>query len=99
LRDGVRDAFLLLSEDERSLVRDRVLAGLRKAGVHIGQCLLLLGIPARTADELTAPDIATLIRYLRISEPKALAVLAPVLSETLMHFEPVQRVRVRSRAA
>lgn len=99
LRDGVRDALSLLDEDKRSRVRDRLLADLRKAGVNLGQCLLLLGIPARTAEELTAAEIATLIRYVRISEPKALEVLVPVLSETLTPSEPAQNLRLRRKAA
>ncbi|HSB11539.1 MAG TPA: hypothetical protein VLM38_18770 [Blastocatellia bacterium] len=99
LRDRVCKALSLLAEDERSGVRDRILVDLTRAGLNIGQCLLLLGIPARTADELTAPEMATLIRYVRINEPKAMTALVPVLSEMLtLHPAQSRGLRV-SRAA
>lgn len=83
LRDSVRKALSLLGDEEQSSMRDRLLTGLKSARVNIGQCMLLLGIPARTVDELTGPEIATLIRYVRISDPKAIAMLIAPLSELL----------------
>jgi hypothetical protein len=83
LRDSVRKALSLLGEEEHSSVRDRLLTGLKRARVNIGQCMLLLGIPARTVDELTGPEMATLIRYVRISDPKAIDMLIAPLSELL----------------
>jgi hypothetical protein len=83
LRNLVRQALSQLSAEELPAVNDRLLTALKEAGVDIGLHLLLLGIPARTAEELTAPEIATLIRYLRINDPRAMTDLAPVLNELL----------------
>ncbi|MFY9608837.1 MAG: hypothetical protein WAU45_09515 [Blastocatellia bacterium] len=100
LGNSVRNAFSQLSEEERPNVVYRLLTALKKAGVNIGQHLLLLGIPARTAEELTAPEIATLIRYVRINEPRAMAASVPVLNELLTaHAEPARGLKVSSRAA
>jgi len=81
LRDSVQRGLSQLSEEERSHVLARVLTVLSKTGVNLGQLLLVLGIPARTAGELTAPEVASLVRYVRFNEPMAMAALAPVLSE------------------
>ena len=60
----------------------------------------MLGIPARTAEELTAPEIARLIRYVRISEPKVMTALAPILIDVPgKRAAPAQRVKASSRAA
>lgn len=100
LCNSVREALSQLSGEERPAVHDRLLTALKKAAVHIGQHLLLLGIPARTAEELTAPEIATLIRYVRINEPRAMAALAPALSDLLtVHAQPARGLKVSSRAA
>lgn len=97
LRDSVRKALAIVDEEERSSLRDRLLTGLKRARVNIGQCLLLLGIPARTVDELTGPEIATLIRYVRISDPKAMAMLVTPLGDLLTLLN-VREKRVRKAA-
>jgi len=97
LGDLVRNAWSELSEQERPVLNVRLIAALTKAGANIRQHLLLLGIPAQTAEELTAPEIAALIRYVRINEPGAIKALAPVLGELLTaHGEPARAVRLRS---
>src|SRR5215470_3295228 len=72
LRDFVRNALLSLSTGERSKASTRVIDGLRRAGLRVRECLLMLGSSASTAEDLTAPEIAALIRYVRLNEPKAL---------------------------
>lgn len=100
LRDSVREAMSGLSEEDRRAANDKLLTALKRGGVNIGQHLLLLGIPARTAQELTAPDVATLIRYVRISEPRAMTALAGVLTELLTkRSRPPQRAKASRRAA
>jgi hypothetical protein len=70
LRTSVREALSQLSEEERRTAHAGLLAALRRAGVNVGHHLLVLGIPARTVEELTAPEMASLIRFVRISEPR-----------------------------
>jgi hypothetical protein len=84
LRDAVRNALLYLSERERSDVRSRLLAELESAGLRVRQCLLMLGASAMTAEELTAPEIAVLIRYVRLTEPRAFIAITTLLGELLL---------------
>lgn len=100
LRDSVRKGLSELSEEDRLLVYARLLTTLNKAGVNLGQLLLVLGIPARTPEELTAPEIATLVRYVRLNVPTAMAALATVLSEFVTtNAKAVKPLGVSSRAA
>src|SRR6185295_11674059 len=79
LRNYVFKALSTLAEDERSVVHHCLLAQLEKAGLNVPQCLFLLGAAALTAEELTAPEIAALIRYVHLTEPEAMmAVAAPL---------------------
>jgi hypothetical protein len=88
-----------LSEEEQRAMHNGLLSSLKRAGVNIGHHLLLLGIPARTAEELTATEMGILIRYVRISEPRAMAAVAPILIDVLArHAERAQRVKSRRAA-
>jgi hypothetical protein len=95
----VREALSHLSEEERQAAHNGLLLALSRAGVNIGDHLLVLGIPARTAEELTAPEIATLVRYVRINEPRVMTALAPILIDVLArHPAPARRVKTSSLA-
>lgn len=100
VRDSVREGLSQLSEEQRRAAHSVLLSALKGAGVNIGHHLLLLGIPARTAEELTAAEMGILIRYVRISEPRAMGAVAPVLVDVLAeHARPARRVTVSRRAA
>jgi hypothetical protein len=96
LRDSVRRALLSLSFIERTNACRRVLDGLSNAGFGVRECLLKLGASARTTEELTAPEIAALIRYVRLIQPNALLAVAPLLHEV---FVSPETVRSPERAA
>ena len=83
LRDTTYAALLSLSPDQRASICNRLLTELRKAGFRVRESLLKLGASAKTADELTAPEIASLIRYVRLTEPNVLMSVAEPLSELL----------------
>lgn len=83
LSEAVRAALSSLPEDQRSSVRSRLLTELKKAGLRVRESLLLLGVSARTTDELTAPEIAALIRYVRLTKPNLMKAVAEPLSELL----------------
>jgi hypothetical protein len=84
LRESVGKALSSLSADERSTVRNKLLYELKKAGLRVRQCLLMLGVAATTPDELTPPEVASLIRYVRLTEPKILLAVTEPLSELLI---------------
>ena len=100
LRDKVFDALSSLTEDDRALMRDNLLARLERAGVDVSGSLFQIGIPAETADDLTPSDIAKLLRYVRINKPEAMKRVAPLLGElVVLDDEPDKSVKPYRRAA
>jgi hypothetical protein len=83
LRDTVCGALSTLSIDDRSAFRKRLFGELREAGLRVRQSLFMLGVSAASAEELTAPEIAALIRYVRLAEPKAMTAVDGTLRELL----------------
>jgi len=100
LRSTVRQALSELPAEEQRTTQDALLAALSGAGINIGHHLLVLGIPARSAEELTAPEMAALIRYVRINEPQGMNALIPILSAIpTLHIEEPRSPRFSNRAA
>ncbi len=83
LFDKTRKVLSELPEENRESLRDQILRGLRKAGVNIASALLMLGVLARTPDDLTPPDIGMLLRYVRLNTPEALKAVAGPLAQLL----------------
>jgi len=83
LRDRVYNAVSALTPAKQARLRDRLLAGLGKAGVHVGSCLLILGVSANRPSDLTPLEIAKLLRYVRLNRPAALEAVADDVSELL----------------
>ena len=100
LLEVVRKTLSSLTEAEMGLLRIRLISDLKKARMHVGGCLFMLGIPASVPDDLTASDIAQLLRYVRINEPDLMRVVAHPIAEQLgwqnAEFEAAPR---RARAA
>lgn len=100
LRDKVFDAFSTLTENDRALMRDNLLARLERAGVDISGSLFQLGIPVETADDLTSSDIAKLLRYVCINKPEAIKSAASLLGELIVLDDGAEkRVKPYRRAA
>jgi hypothetical protein len=91
LREWFFTRIAVLSPEKWAEVRDQVLKGLGEGGVKLGACILVLGIPARKPAELTPPELAMLIRYVRMNAPEALR----GLSEQLTQLELTQREKAR----
>ena len=83
LLDVVRKTLLSLTDEEMASTRSRLIADLKKARLHVGACLFMLGIPAAVPDDLTPSDIALLLRYVRINEPQLMQVIVPPICESL----------------
>ncbi|MBI3650916.1 MAG: hypothetical protein HY231_07680 [Acidobacteria bacterium] len=84
LRERIYAALSNLSLEERAAVRDHLIGSLKDLGVNLSMGLLLLGIPARTVDDLTPYDLAKLIRYLRINAPQAITAISSQLANLLV---------------
>lgn len=90
LRDQVQKALSRLCEADSKAARQRLLAGLAMAGVHVGATLFMLGIPATSLDDPTPSDLGMLLRYIRINTPTAIKALNGVLSELLAAKEELE---------
>jgi hypothetical protein len=68
-------------------MRQRLITGLAKAGVHVGSALFMLGIPASSPEDLSQSDMGKLLRYIRFNSPAAIEALAGPLAELLVANE------------
>ena len=100
LADWVREALSSTPPAELPAVSEKILAALKKTKVNIGSLLLLLGIPAESSEQLTAPEIGKLIRYLRINDANAMNALFPLLSDLLAaHPKAAKPMKISRQAA
>jgi hypothetical protein len=83
LRNGLYRALSRVSLQERVLLYKKLIGDLEKVGINVGSRLFLLGITARTLQELTPNDIGKLIRSVYLNEPRAFAAISPTLTEIL----------------
>jgi hypothetical protein len=83
LRDAVCSALSSLTDEQRASVGNKLLAELSKVGLRVRESFLKLGVSASTLGELTAPEIAALIRYVRLAKPNLMLAVAEPLSELL----------------
>ena len=81
--DVIRKTLFSLTDDEMTSLRSRLLSDLRKARLHVGACLFMLGIPASAPEDLTPTDIAQLVRYVRINQPHLMQVVEQPIAEQL----------------
>jgi hypothetical protein len=91
LRDRIYKALVSLPIEERASVTDKIIGSLKDFSVNVRTGLLMLGIPARTADDLTPSDTAKLMRYLRINAPKALEAISAPLRDLLTYGETFEK--------
>lgn len=96
LRDAVFKALSSLADARRADIRKRLLNELKRAGLRLRQTLLMLGVSASTADELTPPEIAALLRYVRLTEPGIMNAILPSVGELLTGAEPAAQSSLAS---
>ena len=89
LRDRIYAALSSLPFVDRAEMRDRIIDNLEDSGVNISEGLLMLGIPARTNEDVTPFDLAKLIRYLRINAPIAIGSISTQII-SLLSLAPTQ---------
>lgn len=100
LRESVREALSALTAEDLASWREHILSGLRKAGVNLEACRLLIGISGDSTDNLTPSGIAHLIRYVRLNLPEAMKVVAGRLGKLLtVSNDSVAKARRFRRAA
>jgi len=87
LRNRVQRALSMLCQADGHVMRQRLITGLAKAGVHVGSALFMLGIPAASLDDLSPSDMGKLLRYIRFNSPAAIEALAGPLAGLLVANE------------
>src|SRR5260370_23020596 len=72
LRDAVYQSLAKLPPNQRAAVTQELIHQLQRARINVGSRLFILGIPARTTEELTPSDLAMLLRSVHFSNPTAM---------------------------
>lgn len=98
LCNKTQKALSALPEENRESLRDELLTGLTKAGINIASALMLLGIPARTPDDLSPSDMGKLMRYVRINMPEVIKALAEPLARLLSRAAKPDLEKIREAA-
>jgi hypothetical protein len=83
LREQLRGMLSQLSPEGLASAREAALEVIGNSGLHLGACLLMVGIPAKVPEELTPSDLAQLIRYVRINRPDIFQDVAACLGRVL----------------
>ena len=83
LRDAVYTALVKLPPKQRDLTCRRLLGELQRAGVNVASRLFVLGIPARSPEELTPNDMGKLLSSVRAITPSAMSAVSGTLSGLL----------------
>ena len=99
LKEWILKALAGLSSEEQAFAREGLFAGFITAGVNVASCFLMMGIPARSIDDVTAPELAMLVRYVRINKPAALEPIRDQLVELLAFSQRGESSRALVRKA
>jgi len=79
LRDAVYQSLAKLRPKQRAEVTQELIHQLRRAHINVASRLFILGIPARTTEELTPSDLAMLLRSVHFSAPAVMKALSATL--------------------
>jgi hypothetical protein len=80
LKNVVRDGLTAMEVAERAVVISELEKEMRQFGLEMRGYLVPLGIPGRSPEDLTPSEVGHLIRFLRLTEPKAMRGVEKVLS-------------------
>ncbi|HKV38485.1 MAG TPA: hypothetical protein VJX67_04665 [Blastocatellia bacterium] len=98
LRDSVRNAILTFPQEERAAITARLVARLKEARFDLRSSVIVLGINARSAEDLTPSDIGHIMRYLRLTAQPVFAAITPSLTELLGDAERTRNRQSRQAA-
>src|SRR5262249_31257033 len=93
IREVMSRALSSLSAEKRSYANNKLLSALRSAGLRVRESLLMIGVSARTTDDLTAPEVASLIRYVRLTKPSVIVAVGGSLKEIVTLAESETKVQ------
>lgn len=82
LKSVVRDRLVAMNMTEREEFIRTLETEMRRAGLNMRSYLVPLGIPGHTPEELTPTEIAHLIRFLKLTAPRAMPAVERALGES-----------------
>jgi hypothetical protein len=93
LKNVVRDGLVSMNMSEREDFVRALEGEMEHAGLNIRAYLIPLGIPARSADDLTPTEVGHLVRYLKINVPKAMSAVLRALTRHNIFAEKLEQFR------
>lgn len=82
LKGVVRDGLFAMNAAERAEFIVSMENEMRHEGLHLSSYLVPLGIPGRSAEDLTPTEVGHLVRYLKINVPQAMR----AVDKAMAHF-------------
>jgi hypothetical protein len=95
LRERVQAAVWRLEPPEQESIRDQIVRGFEEVGVNLKSALVMMGLTANEPAELTPPELAMVVRYVRLNWPVAME----SVREALMELLTKSSLETRKRAA
>lgn len=89
LKNVVRDELVLMSKTDREVFVQVLEIEMERANFSMRSYLVPLGIPGRTPAELTPTEIGHLVRFLKISVPRAM----PAVQRAMARFSAFAEYR------
>ena len=80
LKGLVRESLVAMTMADRESFFQSLESEMKDADLDIRRYLVPLGIPGRSAEDLTPNEVGHLLRYLKINVPKSLGPMARVLN-------------------
>jgi hypothetical protein len=93
LKNIVRDGMMSMNMSEREDFVRALNNEIERTGLKMSAYLVPLGIPARSAEDLTPTEVGHLIRYLKINVPKVMSAVLRALNRYNAFAERVEQVR------
>lgn len=98
LKNIVRDGLFEMSMAERSEFIIEMENEMRHAGLHLSSYLVPLGIPGRSAEDMTPTEVGHLVRYLKINVPQAMRAVEKSMSHYSAFAEKMEETGHRLAA-
>jgi hypothetical protein len=98
LKNAVRDGLVSMTISDRIGFIEALESELRKLDLNIRAYLVPLGIPGRSAEDLTPNEVGHLVRFLKINVPKAIPAIERAMSRYSAFAEKSGKVGSRLAA-
>lgn len=98
LKDVVRDGLFAMDMKERAEFIVELENEMRHSGLHLSSYLVPLGIPGRSAEDLTPTEVGHLVRFLKINVPQALRAIEKSMANFSAFAERMEQAGQRLAA-